>query len=894
MANHPPAPVSPTRWAIPRIPTFLLRALLPRAERDEVLADLNDEFLSRAAAAGPRAARRWIWRQALYSAPALVGWSSRRELTGFEPPANSYRPGVSMLKTFLADARYAARRLRSRPGYTVLSVLTLALGVGGTAAVFGIARPLMFESLPFANTNELAVFWMGGSWNEQEFMFLRDKFPGFRSVASYRQGDVALKDGTAPMRLIRGLSTSGELFEVLGAKPLLGRTLRVGDDVQGVEPVVVLSYGLWQELGGDQSIIGKRFNLNGTLRTVAGVMPRGFWFPDPAVRIWVPQILNPQRQNGSFTLVGRVAPGADPGAMGPHLERLVATLGARFHYPPEWDKTKNALVTPIRTELLGSMRPALVATFTAMALILLIACVNVAAIMLGQVEGRASEMAVRTALGATRGRLTQQLIVEALILGVCAAICGGALAATGFRLLAQTLPIGAWGEAANFDWMLFGVALAIALAAALLVVLVPTISLWRGDLRGALNRARTGGIEGRGSRLEQGLVVVEVALAMLIASSAALLVRSVSNLYSVDPGIDTRGVAVIDTRASVDALGGTASSAEAQRQRDIDAVVAELRGIPGVRSAAAAMKLPLRGNGDTFGLTIDGRPDVTDANTFFRIVTADYFTTLGFRLKAGRTFTSSDGTATGEIPVLVNEELAKRFFPGVNPVGRAVSGGFNIRQRIIGVVANVAEGKLTDAPSPARYFYGAGGAWFGTNASFVVRTNPGTDPGTVLDAARRTVQRIAPNFAVYETTTMDRVMDRAVGPARQIMSLLALLSGLALVLGAIGIYGVISHFAARRKRDWAIRVALGLTGSRVVRHIVGQGATLAVAGIVIGAIGTVAVTRLLTSFLFGVSTVDPTAFAAASVALLIIALGAAFIPAWRAGRVDPARVLREQ
>jgi predicted permease len=551
-------------------------------------------------------------------------------------------------------------------------------------------------------------------------------------------------------------------------------------------------------------------------------------------------------------------------------------------------------VTPIRDKLLGPMQPALVAMLVAMGLILLIACANVAALMLGQVEGRAAEMAVRSALGANRRRLTQQLVVEALIVGVLSGVAGAALAAGGFGVLARALPLGAWSETARFDWSLFAAALTLAMMASLLVVLVPSTSLWRGDLRGALSRARTGGVQGRGGRLEHGLVVMEVALAMLIASGAALLVRSVSNLYAIDPGIRTSGVAVID-------VVGSRALPEDQRLRTIEELQRALSALPGARSVAAAMKLPLRGNGDNFGLRVEGRGPEEESSSFFRVVTPAYFETMGIRLRDGRTFDASDRMLTPadtgpgvEMSVVVNEALAKKYFPGENPVGRRLLGGFDVPQRIVGVVADVAEGNLTDAAAPARYFLAGQAPWFGPNASLVVRTARAGDAEALLDAARGAVARVAPGFAVQGTTTMSRVLDTAVGPARQVMTLLALLSGLALVLGAVGIYGVISHFAARRKRDWAIRVALGLPGSRVVRSVVGQGAALVAAGIAVGAVGTVLLARLLVTFLFGVSTVDPIAFAAASAALLVVGLAAAFVPARRAGTVSPAIILREQ
>lgn len=880
------------RRSLPRLPIALLHLLLPRSERDEVLADLTTEYAEHAARAGRAEARRWLWRQAIHSAPALLGWSWWRGWTGFEPRANAYRPGGSMLRNLFADARYAARRLRARPVYTLVAVLTLGLGIGGTAAVYGIARPLMFEPLPYANASEVGTFWMPGWWTEEEFLYLRGNFPGFRNVAAYRPGDATLRQGDAPARLIPGITTSSELFDVLGARPFIGRGFQEGDDAQGAEPVAVISYGLWQELGGQTSIIGSRLMLDGTPQTVIGVMPRGFWFPDPSIRIWHTKPLDPEGRNGSYTFIGRAAPGVDVHDMAPQLQRLTGMIGDRFQYQVGADKTQNAVITPLREALVGSMRPALVATFAAMGLILLIACANVAALMLGQVEGRSSELAVRSALGATRGRLMQQLVVEAVLVGIGAGLLGAALAAAGYRLLAGALPIGAWGENASFGWSIFAAAPVVAIVAVVLVLLVPAASLWRGDLRGTLTRARTGGIQGRGGRLERGLVVAEVALAMLIASAAALLVRSVANLYAIDPGITTNGIAVVDVTSSP-------QMEMAPRLQKVEELTRALGALQGVRSVGAAMKIPLRGGGDSFGVTIEGHPEAANTFTYFRIVTRDYFQTMGIEIRTGRTFDGSDlpialDDSTAEMAVVVNEAFVQKYFPGENPIGRRIGDGFTSPQRIVGVVADVKEAALTDEAAPVRYYLAGQAPWFGNVATFVLRTARPDDAVAVLDAARRTVQSVAPELAVQGTTTMGRVLDTAVGPARQIMSLLSLLSALALVLGAVGIYGVISHFAARRKRDWAIRVALGLSGSRVMRQIVGQGAALVGVGIAVGAAGTVLLARLLASFLFGVSTLDPLAFAAASAALLLIGIAAASIPARRAGTVDPALVMREE
>jgi predicted permease len=876
----------PERPQWPRVPAAILRAALPAAERDEILADLDEEFRRRLAT-NPRDASRWIWREALRSVPWLLRWGWDRELSGYESPANAFRPGDPMLTTFLADARYAGRRLRTRPGYAFLSILTLAIGVGGTAAVFAIARPLMFEPLPYANASELTTFWFGGSWNEREFTYLRGRVPGYQSVALYVPNQITLRDGDGPLRLLSSVRGSSELFDVLGAKPLIGRTFQRGDDAQGAEPVVVLSYGLWQELGGDQSVLGRRITLDGNARTVVGVMPRGFWFPDPSTRIYAAHTINPDGGNGSYSLVGRVAAGEDPANMGAQLDRLTSMLGSRFTYSAQWDKTKNAEVTPIREAILGPMRPALLATGVAMVLILLIACVNVTAIMLGQVEGRTTELAVRSALGATRRRLMQQLGVEAALLGLAAAVVGSLLAVGGFRVMAGALPIGAWSASAGIDPWLFVTALGVAVLAALLVAIVPTVSLSRGDLQTVIGRARTGGIQGRGGRLEQGLVVVEVALAMLVASAAALLMRSVDRLYSIDAGIATKNRVVLDFIASAD-------QTVVQKRQQMQALKAEVERLPGVVSVAGAAKLPLRGNGNSFDIAVEGRPEFNGTTTFFRHVSLDYFRTMGMRITDGRDFNSSD-TFTGEMPIVVNEALARKYFPGQSAIGKIVTGGYGpTPQRIVGVVSNAAEGKLTDAHEPARYYLAGTAAWFVSQVSVVIQTTEGADAAVVIDAARRALATATPGLALRGVTTMDHVLDQAVGPARQVMTLLAILSALAVVLGAIGIYGVISHFASRRKRDWAIQIALGRTASEVVRQVVGQGASLAVGGIVIGGLGIVGLGRLLSSFLYETSSVDAISFIAASAVVLVIGLAATFVPAWRAGAIDPARALREQ
>ena len=789
------------------------------------------------------------------------------------------------VEQLVQDAWYAVRVLRRRPAYALLSVLTLALGVGGTAAVFGVAHGVLLSPLPYAHERELGVFWMKTDWTHEEYLHIRGRTPGFRQVALYRQRDAILRAGGGPARLVPGVSASAELLDVLGAKPLVGRGFQKGDDVPGTERVALLSFGLWQELGGDPSIIGTQVMLDGSQRTVIGVMPRAFWFPDPSVRIWTPEPLRPDARSWNSTLIGRVASNQDIRAMDAPLSQLTAMLDERFDYPARRDKTKDRRITPVRDDLLGPMQPALLATLAATALILLIGCANVAALVLGQVDARSAEFAVRAALGANRQRLAQQLIVEVLIVSAVAGTVGAALSWVGFTVVAGALPLGAWASTAP-DWRVFASALAIAVIAASLVILVPIVSLYRRDLRSVLSAARTGGIGGRGGRLESGLVVAQVALAVMIASGAALLARSVANMYAVQPGVQVDGVAVVDV-----VFDSTLD--RDSRETMLDDLEQALRELAGVASVGTGQQLPLRGGGYRADLHVHERPEFEHAATEYRMVTPGYFESLGFALRQGRAITSADRSETERVAV-INEAFARKYFAGVDPIGKAIGVNAKQRARVVGVVANAAEQRLTDAPEPVRYVAAAQQPWLDEAQSLVLRAAPGVAETSLLEPARRTIARVAPAAALQQTTTMRRVFETAVGPARQVVLLLSLLTGLALILGAVGVYGVMTHFASRRRRDWAIRVAIGLPGSRVIAHVLRHGALLVSAGIVAGIVGAATLTRLLSSFLFDVSALDPLAFAIAGAALFGVGVAAAFVPALRAGMADPLKALREQ
>ena len=870
---------------LPRFAVLVFRSLVPIAERDEVLGDLKDEYERRTSADGRLAARLWIWRQTMGSLPALAGRTWWRGMTGFEPRASRMQPGGSMFESWIMDARYAIRRLISRPTYALLAVLTLALGAGGTAAIFSVVRALLLDPLPMAQEERVGVFWFSGSWTEQEFLRLRGQFPGFQRVGAYRPNDSTLETPGAPLRLVEATAVSAELFDVLGARPMLGRMFHAGEDARGTPLVAILSHTLWQELGADPSIVGKPLQLGGFPRTIVGVMPPGFWFPSPSTRLWTAAQLNPENRAGLYTLVGRVADDMSLSNMDGPLRSLANTLGAQFTYPEQWDKTKSPAVEPAREFFVGDVRPSLIATLAAMGVILLIACANVAALMLGQMDSRSTEIAIRAALGANRRRLIQQLFFESVVIGLAAGIAGALIAALGFKLLLETLPLGALAETARLDWRVFSASVLIALAAGIAIAVVPGIALWRGSLQSSMATTRTGGIAGRGSKLEGGLVVAQMALAVLLAAAAGLLIRTVTMLHAIDPGTSIADVAIVD--ATMPARLNTSD-----RRRAILDAVDSLASLPGVKSVAATQKIPLRGSGDNWGIRIQGKPDVRQTTTAFRMVTRNYFATLGIPLRAGRTFDISD-RETGERAVVINEALAAKYFPGEDPIGQVLFTGFgDAGERIVGIVGNAAEANLTDNAVPARYMLVDQLPIASNGTVFVLRVSRPDDLAAVLDAARSSLTRTG-QLAVQETTTMRTVFDKAVGPAGRVVTLLAILAGLALVLGAVGIYGVISHYVSRRSRDYGICIAIGMPPSRVVSQVVGRGLTLVAVGSALGVAAALGVTRVLSSLLYGVEPTDPLALGGAVVILLAVGALAAFAPARRASLTDPAVVLRQ-
>jgi predicted permease len=417
--------------------------------------------------------------------------------------------------------------------------------------------------------------------------------------------------------------------------------------------------------------------------------------------------------------------------------------------------------------------------------------------------------------------------------------------------------------------------------------MVPGLAMWRSDLRGRLSTTRTDGVGARGGRLEGALVVGQIALAVLLAAGAALLIRSVVNLRAIGTGVDIRSVVIADVTVP-------SQLQAAERRRTLAEALPLLRALPGVRAVAVTEKIPLRGSGNNWGIRVPSKPDLARTTTAFRTVSHDYFAAMGVPLKRGRAFLPTDRENTERV-VVINEALAAKYFPGEDPIDKMISTGFDERgERIIGVVGDISESQLTDAAEPARYMLYEQVPVTSTGATFVLAAHRPAELPVLLDAVRRTLQLDARNIAVQQTTTMATVFDLAVGAPQRVATLLTLLAGLALVLGAVGIYGVISHFVSRRTRDYGICIALGLSPHRVVSQVVSRGFALAAIGSTIGVVGVVLGAQRLTTLLYHVTPRDAGALFAAVTVLLAIALFASFVPAWRASRTDPAKVLRQQ
>ncbi len=807
-----------------------------------------------------------------------------------------------------SDLRYALRLVRKTPGFSAVAVLTLALGIGANTAIFSVVDAVLLRPLPFADGERLVSLFHSypkmdlefASVSPPGFVDYRDHTKSFAAMAAHTGSRApAALTGQGEPRRIRGEMASAEFFKTLGVEPALGRGFLPEDEKPGQDTVVVLSHGLWRQLfGADRGALGRKLTLDGRDYQIVGVAPQGFRYPGET-DLWVPlgfkpeQLVDEERGHEYLNVVARLAPGASLASA--QAEMATVSAGIRDRARAITTFLDNAgwhvRVQSLRESLTGEVRPALLLLLGAVGAVLLIACVNVANLLLARAAVRGREMALRTALGAGRGRMIRQLLAESVVLALLGGGLGLLLAAWGVQGLAAArpsqipvdLPIG-------LDLRVLAFTAGLSLLTGLLFGLLPALRTSRPDLQAALQQGGRGD-SGARSRLRGALVVAEVALALILLVGAGLLLQSFARRAGVDPGFRTDGL--LTFRLSL-------PTAEYQEPERVEAFYRQLTerlgALPGVRAAGAVSTLPLSGDMSTASYYFESlpvQPGESGPHGAPRIVTPGYFGAVEVPLRKGRLFTPGDRADAPPVAI-IDEAVARTFFPGRNPLGERLRFGFEGDETaphwrtIVGIVGHVQEvipgedGKsqiyLPHAQKPERYLYLALAA--------------DGDPLALAGPARDAVRALDAKLPVDEVRTMDERLARSVAQPRLSAVLLGLFAGLAALLAAVGLYGVMAYSVAQRTREIGVRLAIGASRSQVLRMVVGQGAALTAIGLVLGLAGALAAGRLVAGLLFEVQPSDPATLAGVTLLLAGAALLASYVPARRAARLDPQVALR--
>lgn len=819
--------------------------------------------------------------------------------------------GGTMLESTAQDIRHALRQLRRAPGFAVLAVLTIGLGIGANSAIFSVVNGVVRKPLAYPGSDRLMFitsqfptlgfdkFWI----SPPEYFEFSEHTQAFSGVAAYTTGAMNLSEGDRPERVNAAFVTAN-MFSVLGVRPTQGQVFTPEQDLPNAEPVVVLSHEIWQTaFGGDPGIVGRLIEIQGQRTTVVGVMPPGFDLHDARAQLWLPLGLDPVNRTNNrgshyLYLVGRLAPGVTQG-------QANAEIGTMMRQWREWvpqghqpnDTTHRFQTAPLRVEVVGNVTRAIWVLQGAVVLVLLIACANVANLLLARAESRHKEFAVRTALGAGKGRILRQFLAEGVVLSVLGAIAGLALAFWGLKALLAANPDSIpRATEITLDPVVLGVTAAVAVATGIVFGLAPllhvgeqavTIAIKDGGTRATSSVSRT--------RTRTGLVIAEIALAVMLVIGAGLLIRTFANLTSVDAGFDARG------RVTFGLNLPAATYPDSQRVvQVITDLTRRIADIPGVSRAAAMSGLPplRRVNANT--VQIEGyNPGPSDppANIdYFQTVTPDYFETMGIRLVRGRLFNAAD--AIGGPVLLINEALAKRFYGDQDPLGRRIqtfAGGANTPMfTIVGVVRDVKQGGL-DVPAGTEVYFDyeqiprlVGFA----NRQMNIVLESSRSIGSLLPELWTAVKAVDPALPIIQPRSMEDVVGDSLVRQRFLSQLLGIFAGLALLLAAIGTYGILSYMVTERNREIGIRMALGAGASQVVRLVLRQGVAIALVGIAVGVGGALALSRLTASLLYGVSPSDPLTFGGVAAVITMVAIAACVVPMRRATRVDPLTAIR--
>jgi putative ABC transport system permease protein len=803
------------------------------------------------------------------------------------------------MQTLLADLRYGFRLLRQSPGFTAIAILALALGIGANTAIFSTLDAVLLRPLPYADPDRVVMVWEDASsigfahntpapanyfdWREQNHVFT--------DIAATRTRTRAIT-GDGPAEQLLGYQATANFFSVLGVAPVIGRTVTEAED-RDDEKVVVISYGLWQRrYAGTSDITSRTILLDGETYRVIGVMPCDFVFRDTRRVFWIPMHATPKlrAERGSHYLncVARLKPGVTITAASEEMRAIAKRL--REQYPDD-NRDMGAVVMPMKEDLLGRMQTVLIVLMCAAGCVLLIACANLASLLLTRAVARKREIAIRTALGAGRMRLIRQMVTEGALLSLMGGTLGLGFALAGMKVLTALVPLGLPSTAKpGIDARVLLFAFALSLATGVIFSLIPALEASRAWVNDALKQGGRSGADRRGRRTRDALVVLEVAAALVLLTGAGLMIETMAKLRAIDLGF--RPDHLLTLRTPQGSLYDDPVKALQFQQRVLD----QVRVLPGVEAAAYASTLPFQSIGNTQGYRLeDVEKDLNfSPDALYRAGSSNYLQMLRVKLREGRFFDGSE-TPTSQPVIIINETFARHYWPNRSAIGHRISiDGAQVKWRtIIGVVEDVQERGYDLWMKPGFYIPTTQEVYQPSDSDYLAVRTQG-DPMAPVAAIRRIVAAIAPDVPVANVETMDDIIDRNVVDRRQQMILLGAFAALALVLASIGLYGVLSYAVTQRSREIGLRMALGATGSSVVRMVVRHGLLLTGIGIAIGLAGSWAATRSLKNLLYGVSATDPVTFAEVAALLTLIALAACWIPARRASQVDPITVLREE
>jgi putative ABC transport system permease protein len=877
----------------PRLALRLLTWRVPEPDREYFVGDLVEAFQAHVAKHGLTSARRWFWREALQAA------TTRWPRAAFELDPQEHPHEVPMTSPLQA-LRLAFRSLSRAPALTLLVVGTLGLGIGATTSVYSVARAALFAPPPFPRSDRLMLVFErdknGGSTNvgyaTYQDMAREDRV--IQSAAAMSFWTPTLSDGSETTRLL-GQRVTWQFFDVLGVRPMLGRGFVAEEDVDGANRVVVLGHTVWRtRFGADSTIVGRDVTMNGVPYRVVGVMAPTFEsLLAPGAQVWSTLRYDESlpwacRTCRHLRMIARLQDGVSVSAAGQVLDGAHARM--RATYPNEYAGPGMAL-TSVHEFVVRDTRPAMLALLAAVALVALIACFNAASLLLGRALRRESEFAVRVALGASTRRLSLLLLAEGLIIAAVSAAVGTLLAMVGVDVLLRLAPDGVPRlDQVRIDGGVLAFAAILALVTGLAASVLPAVALLRSGVSGGIRLGARSLVGVARHRLRGALVAAEVALAVMLVSGASLLYGSVTRLLSVDSGFAT------DNRLTMQlALSGPRYADSGVVFQDWTATLQRVLAVPGVRSAALASQIPLGGNSDMYGLHLEERRGGSQAESPYAMryaVTPRYFETMGIPLRSGRLITESDHRQAPPV-VLLNEAAAKALYPDGSAIGRRmmVGGGENAPYRtVVGVVGNTLHQNLNGSPDFQVYVptlqWGEEGGM-----DLVVHTD--VPAGTMVSSLRAAVMNAVPGIAISNVATYDRLKDLSTADRRFALSLFAGFAAVALILAAAGIFGVLSATVVERTREIGVRTALGAPRGRILEMVVRQGMVLTTAGLVVGLLGTWGSTRVIATLLYGVGASDPTVLAVVVVSLVVVALIASALPAWRASRVDPVIALRD-